>query len=111
MTCTENRGIKGTNNCNITCGSNNINTLNRSGLFGSKLSTNVLQYYPTEYDEEGIRRNVCYNLFGTNQVEILNSVETVPDNFYFPTKCYSVYNTQKNIPMKQIFPCGNKWNL
>ena len=103
--CLDNKGIKGTNNCNVSCGNKN-NTLKYSGIFGSDLSSNVLQYYPTEYDEEGVRRNVCYNLFGTNQVEILNRRNIVPDNFYFPTKCYSVYNTQKNIPLNKYFPTG-----
>ena len=105
-TCTPNEGIDGINNCQVSCGEKN--TLNYNGIFGSKLSTNVLQYYPVEYDEDGVRRNVCYNLFGTNQVEILNNNKFVPSNFYFPTKCYGIYNTQSNISFNNYYPIGNE---
>ena len=46
--CQATDGIKGDNNCNITCG-NYDNSLNYSGVFGTKLSSNVLQHYPFEY--------------------------------------------------------------
>ena len=107
-TCTPNEGINGINNCQVSCGEKN--TLNYNGIFGSKLSSNALQYYPTEYDEDGVRRNVCYNLFGTNQVEVLNNNKFVPSNFYFPTKCYGIYNTQNNISFNNYYPIGNENN-
>ena len=106
VTCTPNEGIDGNNNCQVSCGEKN--TLNYNGIFGSKLSSNALQYYPVEYDEDGVRRNVCYNLFGTNQVEVLNNNKYVPSNFYFPTKCYGIYNTQSNISFNNYYPIGNE---
>ena len=105
LTCTENKN-GGKNNCNVTCG--NIQTINLNGVFGSKLSRNVLQYFPTEYDQDGIRRNVCYDLNGVNQIEILNVSQNVPSDFIFPDKCFALYNNKPNIQFSDYWPIGEK---
>ena len=105
LTCTDDNGTGGKNNCNINCG--NIQTINLNGQFGKKLSKNVLQYFPVEYDQDGIRRNVCYDLNGFNQIEILNNSENVPPSFVFPDKCYSLFNTKNNIDFSNYWPIGN----
>ena len=105
LTCTENKN-GGKNNCNVTCG--NIQTINLNGAFGSKLSRNALQYFPFEYDQDGIRRNVCYDLNGVNQIEILNISQNVPTDFIFPDKCFSLYNNKTNINFSDYWPIGEK---
>lgn len=104
LTCTDDSGTGGKNNCNINCG--NILTINLNGQFGKTLSKNVLQYFPFEYDQDGIRRNVCYDLNGFNQIEILNNSENVPPGFVFPDKCYSLFNTKNNINFNNYWPIG-----
>ena len=78
---------KGQNNCVFTCGSEG-NVLGLNGLFGSKLSKNLLKYFPVELDYSGGKRYVCYDLNGVDQIDILNYTNTVPKDFIYPDFCY-----------------------
>ena len=103
-TCNQNDIANGTNNCNFSCGQAG-GTLQSNGLFSNKLSKNILNYYPTEYDQEGNLRHVCYDINDLNQIEILNSVENVPNDFYYPEKCYQ-HAFVNNIGVSKIYPLG-----
>lgn len=86
FTCQKN-DPKGQNNCVFTCGSEG-NVLGLTGLFGSKLSKNLLKYFPIELDYSGGKRYVCYDLNGVDQISILNYTDKVPKDFVYPNYCY-----------------------
>jgi hypothetical protein len=100
----ENYDSSGPNNCLYTCGQDNV--LRTDGLFNSKLSKDVLNYYPVEYDEEGVRKHVCYDINDINQIEILNSVEKIPEDFTYPNICYKHYNVE-DINLSTLYPITN----
>ena len=102
-TC-QNYDTSGENNCRYSCGQDAVIRLD--GLFDTKLSKNVLMYYPTEFDEEGVKRHVCYDINDVNQIEILNSTTTVPENFVYPNICYKHTNEYKSIDLNNLYPLG-----
>ena len=102
-TCT-NHDPSGANNCRYSCGQDA--TIRQDGIFDTKLSKNVLMYYPTEFDEEGVKRHVCYDINDVNQVEILNSTTDVPEDFVYPNKCYKHTNEFKSVDLNSLYPVG-----
>ena len=82
---------KGENNCLITCGRDK-NILNLTGFSNAKLNKNLLNYFPTEINEQGDVRNVCYDINNKDQVELLNYPGKVPPDFVYPEKCYKHTN-------------------
>ena len=78
---------KGENNCVFTCGSEG-NILGLNGIFSSKLSKNLLKYFPSETDSDGRRRYVCYDINEVDQIEVLNYTNNVPKDFTYPNLCY-----------------------
>ena len=78
---------KGDNNCVYTCGSEG-NILGLNGLFDSKLTKNLLKYFPSEIGSDGSKRYVCYDLNGVDQIEVLNYFNNVPTDFVYPNFCY-----------------------
>jgi hypothetical protein len=104
-TC-NNYDTTGANNCRYTCGQDGSIKLN--GLFDTKSSKNVLMYYPTEFDQEGVKRHICYDINDVNQIEILNSVTEVPNDFYYPNICYKHVNENKIPDLIELYPAGNK---
>jgi len=102
-TC-NNYDTTGANNCRYTCGQDGSIKLN--GIYDTKLSKNVLMYYPTEFDQEGVKRHVCYDINDANQIEILNSVTEVPDDFYYPQVCYKHVNEYNIDNLNLFYPVG-----
>lgn len=94
---------RGANNCTYKCGQ--YNTLKVSGLYSSRKSSDVLNYYPTELNQEGNIRHVCYNINDVNQIEVLNSTDQVPDNFVYPNRCYQ-HSLKYDIGVSTIYPLG-----
>jgi hypothetical protein len=89
-TCLQNDS-KGSNNCSVMCGRDkNILTLN--GFANAKLNKKLINYFPTEVNEEGEVRNVCYDINNIDQIELLNYPGNVPKDFVYPNKCYKHTN-------------------
>lgn len=102
-TCTD-YDATGGNNCRYVCGQDGAIRL--SGIFDTNKSKELLTYYPTEFDEEGVLRHICYDINDYNQVEILNSTTTVPKDFTYPNFCYS-HNNVRLIPnLEDLYPVG-----
>ena len=102
-TC-DNYDTTGANNCRYTCGQDG--SIKLSGLYDTKLSKNILLYYPTEFDQEGVKRHVCYDINDANQIEILNSVTDVPNDFYYPQVCYKHVNEYNIDNLNLLYPIG-----
>ena len=82
---------KGSNNCRVMCGRDK-NIINLNGFANAKLNKNLISYFPTEINEEGDVRNVCYDINNIDQIELLNYPGKVPDDFIYPNKCYKHTN-------------------
>ena len=89
-TCLSSDG-KGSNNCTVMCGRDK-NILNLNGFANAKLNKNLINYFPTEINEDGEVRNVCYDINNVDQIELLNYPGNVPVDFIYPNKCYKHTN-------------------
>ena len=107
FTCQKNDS-KGDNNCVFTCGSEG-NILGINGLFGSKLSKNLLKYYPVELDFTGNKRYVCPDINDVDQIDILNYTNEVPSDFIYPNLCYK-HSTVLNYN-GELWPNENSQNV
>ena len=91
-TCLTSDG-KGSNSCKIVCGRDS-NILNLNGFANAKLNKKLINYFPTEINEEGDIRNVCYDVNNVDQIELLNYPGKIPSNFVYPEKCYKHTNVK-----------------
>ena len=106
-TCLTSDG-KGNNSCKILCGRDK-NILNLNGFANAKLNKNLINYFPTEINEEGDIRNVCYDINNKDQIELLNYPGNIPSDFVYPNKCYKHSNVL-NFP-DDIWPTTDGENI
>ena len=99
---------KGSNNCRIVCGRDR-NILNLTGFANAKLNKKLLSYFPTEENEEGVVRNVCYDINNKDQIQILNYPGSVPKDFIYPNRCYKHTNVL-DFP-ENIWPVSGTSNI
>ena len=71
-TCLTSDG-KGSNSCKIVCGRDS-NILNLNGFANAKLNKKLINYFPTEINEEGDVKNVCYDVNNVDQIELFPKV-------------------------------------
>lgn len=97
---------RGPNNCFYRCNEYQ-DVLRQPIAYNNSNPNGIFLNYPKDINSDGSISYRCYDIFGNNQVDILNSsTKTIPQDFFYPNVCYRHFSYNDNLNNIKYHPYG-----